>query len=252
MADVKKLSNLKRKEGTHMRRSSYSWLSLTLLVLIVGCGRMDRLPNAPLVEGVPASATTRAKTGVTVWQLQGSEGGTEVRGLDEAGKLYQSLSVRLRAGGSLIEKRYLEATKASAITLELGADGKVVSSALSGNPSDPELCPECMVSDLEAAGDSVMMLETSGEPCAITPLQTRTPCQKAQNKLARAAAAIVQFCFTEPVIPFDIRCSSAQAAYALAYQEFLEFCGNPFPTEPALRSRNISLTIPNSLHERRA
>lgn len=198
---------------------------------LVGCSQAPVAGN--LAENVAASATTTSKTGVEVWALKGSSSGVEVKGQTAMGKTLHSISVNLKADKTCeVVKTYRDSSGATlaSLSLKLDKDGKRLSSTPSGNPSDTALCPECMSNDLKAS-DPTALAQMGVDAQVTTP--KLSPCQRAQRRLANAAAAIVANCYGSTVDP--LACAASEAAYGLAYQDFVEFCGNPFGVSAARR-----------------
>lgn len=202
------------------------WFAAVMLAL-AGCSQAPLSTN--LAENAAASAATTGKIGVEVWALKGSSGGVEVRGQTAAGKTLQSIGVSLKADKTCeVVKTYLDSSGATlaSLSVKLDKQGQRLSSTTSGNPTDSALCPECMSNDLKASDPTAQKMGASAQ------LTTKlTPCQRAQRRLANAAAAIVANCYGNTADP--LACAVSEAAYGLAYQDFIEFCGNPFGVSAA-------------------
>lgn len=191
------------------------------VLLITSCSQ-PATPSNKLSENVPASATTQSKIGVKVWAIRGSSGGVEVKGQDAASNALRKLEVKLNSDqGCDVTNTFMDSSGkvVASLKLKLDKDGKAISNTSTGNPADAALCPECMDNDLNADSSTAQTDDLSSQ------LTVRDPCQRAQRRIANAAAAVSTNCH----INFDsLGCAVAQASYALAFDDFVQFCGNPF------------------------
>lgn len=206
------------------------WLGAVLLML-AGCSQPTS--SSFLSEDAAASATTTSKTGVSTWAIRGSSRGVEVKGQSSANKALQDLKLSLNTDQSCdIVKTYMDSSgnTVASIAIKLGKDGKELSKTPTGNINDPTLCPDCMNNDLKATDTTVQSAGVHGQ---LTTPNLSNPCQRAQRRIANAAAAVVTYCYGSVVDAYQ--CALAQAAYGFFYQDFLTYCGNPFGVSAAKR-----------------
>jgi hypothetical protein len=141
-----------------------------------------------------ASDTTTAKTGIQTWAISLSGKNTSVRGLSGDQHTRQSLEVAPGTGKSFhITRQFFDANGTQVGSFEASIDANGKPSAPTGS-LNAALSPEVMNSDLDLL---VSSQNVSGQglkaQLAATPiLPKKSPCQKAQNQAARAAAAFAQ------------------------------------------------------------
>ena len=141
-----------------------------------------------------ASDTTTAKTGIQTWAISLSGKTTSVRGLSGDQHTRQSLEVAPGTGKSFhITRQFFDAngTQVGSFEASIDANGKPSAPVGSLNAA---LSPEVMNSDLDLLVSSQSVSGQGLRPqLAATPISAKkSPCQKAQNQAARAAAAFAQ------------------------------------------------------------
>jgi hypothetical protein len=141
-----------------------------------------------------ASDTTTAKTGIQTWSISLSRKNTNVRGLSGDQRTRQSLELMPGTGKSFrITRSFFDATGTQVGSFEasIDANGKPVIPVGSLNAA---LSPEVMNNDLDLliSSQGVLGQELKAQLAATPILPKKSPCQKAQNQAARAAAAYAQ------------------------------------------------------------
>ena len=201
-----------------------TWMAaiLGLTLLVAGCSQQTA-DNVYLEEDAPASATTKSKIGVETWMIRGGSAGVEVKGQSAAGRIVHDLKITLNPDSTCDAiKNYRDSSGnvVASLQFKVGKDGKLLGRTPIGNPSDPNLCPQCLGDDLKTteppAASAVEALVTR------PPGSLRTPCERAQRRLARAFSNLESAC--DPNINSTELCTMAGWEVAMAMQEVNQNC----------------------------
>ena len=197
---------------------------IAALVLLAACSQ-QATSSKNLIEDAPASTTTKSKIGVDVWALRGSNTGVEVKGQSAAGKVVHELKITVNTDYSCnAVKSYRDASGnvVASVQIKVDKNGKGLSRTSSGNLGDPVLCRDCMGNDLKATDPSAIPDSAVNAQVTNPPNRIRTPCERAQRRLASAVAAFESAC--DPNINQVQLCTEAGWALAMAMQDVREDC----------------------------
>jgi hypothetical protein len=141
-----------------------------------------------------ASDTTTSKTGIQTWAVLLNGKNTSVRGLAGDQHIRQTLELAPGAGKSFrITRKFFDANGTQVGSFEASIDANGKPSAPVGSMS-AALSPEVMNNDLDLliSSQGVLGQGLKAQLAATPILPKKSPCQKAQNQAARAAAAYAQ------------------------------------------------------------
>ena len=139
-----------------------------------------------------ASGTTISKTGIQTWSISLKGKRTSVRGLSGDQHTRQSLELVPGTGKSFhITRQFFDANGSQVGSFEVSIDANGKPSAPVGSLS-AALSPEVMNNDLDQLVSSQGVVGQGLRPQIAPPPFKKSPCQKAQNQAARAAAAVTQ------------------------------------------------------------
>jgi hypothetical protein len=185
-------------------------------------------PTGSVNDTIPASADTQSKTAVRSWKVQGSAKGGTVLGVDTGGKVYRKLEVSVNGASSLTGVQHFydaSGAEVASLTGQFDAEGKAQGKSLTGDPTDPALCPGCMAADLQAKypPDPSSASVQGGVTAQLDP----TKCANNQAALmADVAALIANGCVDGGL--YSLVCAAIQAQYALDFKRFGKNCGGIF------------------------